>query len=687
MRRPSVIALIAITIVFFGSSLPATAAVPDEIPNGLTVIAIDAGAAPASNDINMAETAMATIASSVDEGVVTFVHYGTEPGDPVETVAGEEAADGARSAAAGLHGTAGPARSDQFAALTDVYSYMARVNAPEGSRVVLVTPGRIEGESEGTRGRLQGVGELYLTEGWHIDVAALPTMAAPLRELLSELAVASAGQFYDLGAAEGLSKLLLDRTGMELTTSIEAELTDGSQAAASVEVAPHADSLQAAFLRGGPGTEVTLFRPNGAAATSELTNVEVFETPNLVIFTVTGPQPGTWSLRGSGAASRLVAGVDVKNPLSLQLVEQPPLPVGQPGLLQAAAMIDDTPQALPGATIEARVRQPGGTAKVYELNDAGTGGDEVAGDGLFTTTLPELEAHGINDVALELSWANYGAIIRSEGTFKSELFPSVKVTRVSNIHATVGEAVPVAAVQVVVGDYPHLVGVEDVTAVLSGPSGESVAQVVARSEPEPGQAWEFEVLAAPPETGDYAILLTVASEYLGREFSVTSPDITTAATINPQPLQVMGLPIWAWAAAGVLIVALGGSYLHISRKVQPYGYLYDDQDRVVVDFARMRRSPLRHLMSMDRVNAREISGLPFHGGEFHFRRDGVELRYRRMEGDPSLRVNSRPAGPLVVLGDNIWLGVGGRLLTFVGERRASTMPAPMGVSVPAPADD
>jgi hypothetical protein len=34
-----------------------------------------------------------------------------------------------------------------------------------------------------------------------------------------------------------------------------------------------------------------------------------------------------------------------------------------------------------------------------------------------------------------------------------------------------------------------------------------------------------------------------------------------------------------------------------------------------------------------------------------------------------MRVNSRPAGPEIDLGENVWLGVGGRLLTFQIEVR------------------
>ena len=37
---------------------------------------------------------------------------------------------------------------------------------------------------------------------------------------------------------------------------------------------------------------------------------------------------------------------------------------------------------------------------------------------------------------------------------------------------------------------------------------------------------------------------------------------------------------------------------------------------------------------------------------------------KRAVGDQSMRVDGRPAGPEFDLGENVWLGVGARLLTF-----------------------
>jgi hypothetical protein len=72
------------------------------------------------------------------------------------------------------------------------------------------------------------------------------------------------------------------------------------------------------------------------------------------------------------------------------------------------------------------------------------------------------------------------------------------------------------------------------------------------------------------------------------------------------------------------------------------------------------------------IDAAEVADLPFSGGKFKFSGSGLKLIHRRAEGDPSMRVDSRPAGPEVDLTEDVWLGVGGRLLTFQHESGQST---------------
>lgn len=682
MRRPSVIALIAITIVFVASTLPANAgsnaAAGDSGP--MTVIALDAGAASSDVDTAMMETALMTLAGNLDEGQMAIVRYGAQVSPPVTAPAGSDIIKIAGEQLDLVRQTTPPLKSDQFDVLTNAFSYLTRVDAETGSRVVLLTPGRILAESENTGARLNSVGELYANEGWTIDVATLVSTESALRALLSKLSTSSGGRYFDLGSPEGLRSLLFEASGVDLETVIDTEL-NGVEVASTFEVAPMTENAKIAFLRFNRSTDISLFKPNGTQVTAELENVGVVRSPNVVIFSIEEPMPGTWTAQGTGERGKLITGVDARTPLTVALIEQAPLPLGEPGILTAAGMIDGTPVAVPGTRIDAAVRQADGFTNVYQMNDEGLAGDATAGDGIFSVRLPSPETQGINDVTLKMNWADLKSEIRGTGSYKTEQFPAIRVTRMFDITAHEGDEAVLATIESFVGSFPYLASPDEFDVKIVSVDGQTSGRVQPRSEPEPGKGFAFDVLGTLPASGDYSVSVSLDTEYLGREYFAPGPAISTNATITPQPFLILGLPVWAWSA--IAAVVLVGLVLVIvqSRRVHPYGYIYDDQDNLLVDFANLRRRWTRKFTATDSVHVSEIHGLPFRSGTFKFSRSGVRLEYGHSEGQPSLRVNSRPAPDVVDLDRDVWLGVSGKLLTFTNERRPRTS------MVFAPADD
>jgi hypothetical protein len=681
MRRPSVIALIAITIVFVASTLPANAgSQADEIPGLTTVIALDTGAASSELDIAMMETTAMTLVGNLTAGDITVTEYGTTVGQPVSATAGTEAVAMVGNQLNLVKSSKADLKSDQFEVLTDTFSYLARIDAVRGSRVFLITPGRILGESENTAARFKSVADLYANEGWIIDVATLASTEAATRSMLSDLATGSGGRYFDLGTPAGLQELLFDASGVSLDTVIDSEL-NGTEVKSTFEVAPMTDSARVAFLRFNPDTSIALYKPNGTQVTASLSNVEVITSPNVVIYNISEPQTGTWIATGTGQQGKLVTGVDARTPLRVELFGQPPLPIGEPGLLTAAATIGTEPVVVAGAHIDAAVRQSDGFTNVYKMNDDGVAGDVTAGDGIYSVRLPAPAAQGINDVSLTMTWADLKSEITGVGSYKTEQFPEIRVTRMFDINGHEGDESIIATIESFVGEFPYLASPDEFTVKVVGVDGQFDGRVMPRSEPEPGKSFAFDVLAVVPATGDYSVSVSLNTAYLGRTFVAPSPAISTNATITAQPFLVAGLPIWAWSIIGIVAVAGLAIVVIQSRKVKPYGYIYDDQDVLVADFTNLRRRWTRRFLSTDTVLASEVSSLPFAGGTFKFTRHGVLLMYGQAEGQPSLRVNSRPAPEVVELGYDVWLGVSGKLLTFTREKRPRTSLAF------APADD
>ena len=675
MSRHSLIALISLIVVLVAIAMPRQAAA-EGLKDGLTVIAVYNGIAPSVADLDAAETAMIVTGTQVKTGGVGLMSYGVQPGDVTLLRPGADTMIAVRDSMRKLRSDVGPYASDQFGMLSAAFAAMTRLDAPAGSRLIVISPGRTEGQSDSTRSRLQSVGELFVREGWQIEVMTLPSTVAAERDQMAALAIAAGGRYYDMGSTDGVAGLIGDWMGLKLAGAIDAELGKGVPSITSVDVAPQTSELHVAFMRADSSTQVSLFRPNGAQVDLNVPGASRFETPNAVVYTVQNPAAGAWRLQGTGTGSKLVAATEIRNPLHVGLIEEPPFAVGRETVLKAAASVNGQPQVLPGASITARVKWADGTASVYELNDAGAGADEKAEDGIFSVLLPTPSKQGFNDVSLELRWADLGAVVRSAAVFRTEVFPAVQITDVSDIKAHKGDTVQVAKVRVTVGQYPHLVRPSEIKAQLTDGQNTVDATVSPVKIIEDGKAWEFDIRAAPSVGGDYKLNVSLVSQHLGRSFTASAPVVATAATIDARPLKLLGLPVWAWAAAFAAAAAIAMAVSYIARQARPYGCLYDDQDRLVADFTKVVRSPVKRLFTRARVLAAEVPGLPFHGGEFEFRREGVELHYHRAPGDPSIRINGHPAGETVKLEEEAWLGVGGRLLRFVTQRRvAATAPA------------
>ncbi len=666
MRRPSLIALVAITVLIIGAALPAQASDPIG-ENGVMVILIDEGASPVQRDLDAVETIALTMARGTSAGTIVAASYGVESD---EFLSSDSGSDGTRLVTDVIVSVqdleAGPVRSDQFKVLTNTFSFLSRIDATRGSRVALLTSGRILGESENTRERLRSVADLFAAEGWAIDVVALPSTEAVLRELMSGLATGSGGVFYDTGSALGFTTAFENywQLNLDLTTAMDVEMHDNSAAVVTLDIAPHTDNFSTVFVRQHESVDVAVFSPNGMRAAADMESVEIHETPSAVIVQINSPVPGNWTLQGVGPASKLVAGVDVDNPLELRLIEQPPLPVGEPFVMEVAAFNGDSPQLLSSAVIEATINKANGSSVVVALKDEGENGDRFANDGIYSAQMSAPESQGLNNMSIELSWADYVSTMRNDAAYRTETFPTLSLVGVSDVETSAGEYATVARVQVLVGDYPFLISPSDIKAVLNGDGGQLRAMVTAVDQPEPGLGWEFDIAAVIPDSGAYAVEVVLDSVYQGRKYKRVAPMATTTALILEEPFLILGMPVFVIASLGLLLVLVGGFLIWVQQKTSPFGYIVDDSDQVIVDFAGLNRSVLRKLFSKNMVASYEASGLPFVGGMFKFSGRQVKLVHKRAVGDPSMRVDGRPAGPEFDLAENVWLGVGARLLTF-----------------------
>ncbi|MBT4515553.1 MAG: hypothetical protein HOC77_10735 [Chloroflexi bacterium] len=684
MRR-LLVTLIGISVIATVFAVAPQAISADGHKAGVTLIAVDLGSTSVSEkDAAVAETALRILVDALDDGTVALMPYSDQAG----TVVGHEASgsdlDNAVSTLipriASRVETGG---SDQFAALAAAFGYLSGEGAPTGSEIFLIT-GRMQDGSQENRDRIVGFADLFIAEGWKINAVMLPSSTNEAREFISPIVERASGRSDDTGTLAGTEMFAANVLGLNGDLVLDIALQSGNTAIQSIEVAPESTQLSVSMIRNSTSASLDLFDPHGVQLGSSSNAARFITTPNLLVATITSPEPGTWSLRATGDGLPIIASVDLKTPLELALVDQPPLQAGQQSVLMAMATVNGQPQWLPGSVVTATVTSPDGASVVFRLTDNGEGGDAVLGDGVFSVVFDASPDQGFNDVDLELGWDNYDASIKSRDSFQTEVFPTLDIEATSGGAVEAGNEIMVGTIEVWVGEYPYPVLPSALNAIVSGPTGESVDGTLRLIDAlDDGTAWSFEVFATPSESGAQTVTAELSSEYVGRTFNTSGPVAQTPVTVNYPVVPVIEpeetslvLPIVGAVLIGLLVILGVALFVITRRQVIPFGYIYDDHQELVLDLSRVRRGGLRGLLAKGVVSIADAPELPVPGARLVFKPSGVELHYDN-SGSATMRINGRPAARIVELRDGSRIGFSGRLFEYTtSKRRAMPVPPP-----------
>jgi len=119
----------------------------------------------------------------------------------------------------------------------------------------------------------------------------------------------------------------------------------------------------------------------------------------------------------------------------------------------------------------------------------------------------------------------------------------------------------------------------------------------------------------------------------------------------------------AGIAAVLLMAAVSYSIYGLTRP-RPYGYVYDDEGELLVDFSVLERS-FWTLVNHKNLLLGEELGIPeLHGLSLHFSKEDVEIRSSQTE--PSIRINNKPliSGEEQSAGNQSWIGTQGKLFSL-----------------------
>ena len=669
----------------------------DDHDSGVTLIAIDLGSTSGSEkDAAVAETALQII-SEADRynGTVALLSYSDEAG----TVIGHSTQDSDLKKSVStlvelIASRAESGGSDQFAALASAFAYLSDVSAPAGSEIFLITA-RMQDGSQENRDRIIGFADLFIAEGWKINAVMLPSTTNEARGFLSSIVERTSGRWDDTGTLLGLDMFVNNVLEMDGDLVLDLALQSGNTAVQAIEVAPESTRLSVGMVRNSTNASLDLFDPHGVQLGVASNLATFITTPNLVVATIDRPEPGTWSLRATGDGFPVLASVDVRSPLELRLVDQPPLQAGLQAVLMAEATVDGVARRLPGSVVTATITSPEGTSAVYRLIDNGEGGDALFGDGIYSVVFDASGDQGFSEVILELGWDEYGASVKAIDSFQTEVFPTLQVEPSEGGPVEAGFEIAVGTIKVTVGEYPHPVLPVAITAIITGPTGESVTGSLRLIDAlEDGTGWKFEVIATPSESGTQTVTAELNAEYVGRSFNTSGPIAQTVVTVN-YPVAVslpveteesessLLLPIIGGVLIGLLILS-GVVLFVISRKqVMPYGYIYDDRQELVLDLSSVRRGGIKGMVSKGVISMADAPDLPVPGAMLIFKKTGLELHYDNSDG-VTMRLDGRPAERIVQLLDGSRIGYAGRLFEYTTTRRKARPVKPVEPTSPEP---
>ena len=592
-------------------------------------------------------------------------------------------------------------------ALSETHAALIEERAAEGSNIYLLvgdSPQNDFGSLSSSAGPL--VAKLA-EQGWSLNGVSLPGASNSAKNFLSEASSASGGTMVDLSTYVGLTAAADHVLGLRARGTL-AEVGSRRLAAheilsSVVSVAPGTSNTTILIFRDSDQGSFQLSDPTGFAISEERTAYQIDESPNAIVWEIQDPLPGHWRVDSRGIAGHVSVWDYSNNAYRIVLQPVGTVPLGEPSSLAAYIAEGDRPVRLNDAQVIARVTTPDGGTLKLELRDDGAGGDQSAGDGVYSTELPSLSSAGEHKVQLELLWAEFNHSLTSFESFSAEKYPSVLVDSLAVDNLVPGERTHVADVLVHIDSAPYSVPHEAVIPIVNGaPGAETEVEVVARSLFGEGPAWEYDVYLTVSEPGTYSVAIQLTTEFGGAMFSKLSEMIVlrseaagapvvvppvekpavqpvavqpaVAQSVAVQPAAAQPAPAVAaqdpvslqWLALLVvpLLAIAGGVGVYFLLQTRPYGYIYGDREERLVDFSAIRRNPLVAIFHRSYVRGAEL-GIPglenvafrFSGGTIH--------AHRGKSSQSTVRVNNQPLVDQAVVQNRTWIGARGKLYTFL----------------------
>ncbi len=596
---------------------------------------------------------------------------------------------------------------DLSSPLSYAHELMRFEGAGDGSTVYVISGGELDGDAPSEEYPLGETISGLNDEGWQVVSVSLPGSSTYAKDFMRTVSGGTGGDILPLSTPQEL-KLIADKILSEdakgtLFEIGQDQLAPNDVFTASLEIPPSTTESSLVFFKQGSAGSLVLHNPSGAKASEgDRALSGVVETPHVVIWTLTDPAPGEWTVDVRGGDGFISAWHYPKNKLDIHFVSFDTIPHDQS--TEFVVYISDGLErvAVPDAELRATIVAPTAQTFTYTLNDNGEFGDAVAGDAYYSATVPALLYEGDYKVELELHWPQHRHTISTHRSVSAQAFPVLDVHLAHTEALVPGERVVIGTADVKVNGQPYAIPTSLLSAEISSASGAGTIELVPQELLNAAHASAFDIVFTPENEEFHTVLFNLNMEYAARDYMFTSDSAVLSsyppAPARPQPVIVQQAPppapepapapppappvveppapeessdlpliiaiISVASLAAVLALAAIGYAVYGLTRPKPFGYIYDDSGDLLVDFSTIERSFMT-LVSHKNLLLGEELGIPeLQGLSFHFTSEEVEIRSAQTE--PSIRVNNRPliSGEELTAGNQSWIGTQGKLFSL-----------------------
>lgn len=313
-------------------------------------------------------------------------------------------------------------------------------NTPLSGSVILLTDGAPDPDPSAQQSAiLQELAPQFQRHGWPVDVIALGSDTG-FHAFLNDLSSSTSGAFYDDGhgvvagqvSALNIAPFFVDifhkRVGRVLGPTLAPLQLDGGTVSRDFQLSSHVDHLDVIVVKDAPQTSVTLTDPEQVTLPPEVAGTFISTDPHYAIFSIDGPQSGTWTVNVSGSGLVLMDSLIVSS-LTVSIVSPAQdlafLPLGQD--FTVSATIEDHGQQVTGDvySVNGTIAYSGDVPAGQQAFSRGLDLSDSANPGTYAVkvNVPLSALAGTYTITVAVSQISAAVISETTRTIRLDKFP------------------------------------------------------------------------------------------------------------------------------------------------------------------------------------------------------------------------------------------------------------------------